>query len=178
MKQSLTQARESKLWSLSQLAAKSGIAVTTIAAIERGAKPRRATIEKLATALEVAPWDIAWPDYSGEWIAPKGRYFRATFRECLQELRKLGNYELDLRRAMIPDDLLQEMPDDETAWWQAPATLELYDPAELVEGSDVVGNLEVEYIRAVAQGPYGPEIVFHKERYVVRSKPDQKRDSA
>ncbi len=62
---SLTQARMRRLWSAGRLAKESGVAPTTILAIERGAirRPHLETIEKLATALELDADGIVWPGY-------------------------------------------------------------------------------------------------------------------
>ncbi len=61
----LTQARMRRLWSAGKLAKQSGVAPTTILAIERGAikRPHLETIEKLATALEMDADNITWPGY-------------------------------------------------------------------------------------------------------------------
>lgn len=175
MRATLAQIREQKGWSPSQLAAKSGVAVTTIAAIEKGAKPHSATIGKLSAALEVVPTSIAWPGHAEKWQSPRGVLFRASFRECLEQLEQLGTYVLDQgsdKRAVsyllrVAKDA-ETLPTAETSRWHAPATLELY--SELPEGSDILGNLETEHIMALAEGPYGPEVVFHKERFVIRSR--------
>ncbi len=59
----LAQARLRRLWSPYKLSKQSGVALTTILAIERGTikRPHLETIEKLAQALGVRPEDIAWP---------------------------------------------------------------------------------------------------------------------
>lgn len=60
----LAQARLRRLWSMHDLAKASGVAVTTIIAIERNtlvSHPQMATIKKLSEALEVDAHDIDWP---------------------------------------------------------------------------------------------------------------------
>ncbi len=58
----LRQVRARKLWSIARLAQESGVAPSTILDIEkRSARPRFATIERLAEALGVAPDAIDWP---------------------------------------------------------------------------------------------------------------------
>ena len=58
----LRQARLRAALSLNELAKEAGVSSGTVSAIEHGeAVPRMPTIRKLATALGLAPSDIAWP---------------------------------------------------------------------------------------------------------------------
>jgi transcriptional regulator with XRE-family HTH domain len=63
-KMTLSQARLRRLWSIHELSEVSGVAVTTIIAIERNeltSHPQLRTIKKLAAALGVDPQDVEWP---------------------------------------------------------------------------------------------------------------------
>ncbi len=58
---SLTTLRLRAAMSMNELARRAGVSPNTVMDIERGARPHMATMRKLATALGVAPQDIAWP---------------------------------------------------------------------------------------------------------------------
>jgi transcriptional regulator with XRE-family HTH domain len=62
--QRLRAARAYRGLTRAQLAARSGVPLTTIRQIERGAslRPRFTTVAALADALDVAPSDLMWTD--------------------------------------------------------------------------------------------------------------------
>jgi transcriptional regulator with XRE-family HTH domain len=60
-KPTLTEARLRAVMSMNELADAAKVSASTVMDIERGARPRMATIRKLAAALGMAPQDIAWP---------------------------------------------------------------------------------------------------------------------
>lgn len=61
-KSTLREMRLRRALSASELAKRAGVATSTVTDIEdKNAKPRMSTIRRLATALDCAPQDIAWP---------------------------------------------------------------------------------------------------------------------
>lgn len=168
----LAQMRQQKQMTLARLSEESGVAVTTIIAIERGSKPRLSTIEKLCETLKCSQEDIAWPGDVASMQREEEQDVHAPFRYCLEFLKNAGTFELACEldngiERVRPEKYLVGT-DAETSWLQAPATLEMYWTGQMPKEDEIAGNLEVEFQSAILDGPFGKEVVYRKERWAVR----------
>lgn len=168
----LAQMRQQKQMTFSRLSEESGVAVTTIIAIERGSKPRLSTIKKLCETLKCSQEDIAWPGDVTNTQRQEQQDVHAPFRYCLEFLKNASTFEraceLDNGIERVRPEKYLVGTDVETSWLQAPATLEMYWTDQVPQENQIAGNLEVEFQTALRDGPFGKEVVYRKERWVVR----------